>query len=371
MGTEVEGPPVGGVAEGVDAVRFEFWGDGVGHIGAGLRAVRRDGGSIWGVGTGANGGEFNFGEGCSEGGGPVTCDDVEDEKQTRAGADESDGGGRTGGRRAGATGGKIRRYPPPSSTEPELFHVELSAIRPNPNQPRKMFDEESLRSLADSFAVTGVIQPVIVVRTEGGYELIAGERRFRAAQLAGMTRLPAIVRPGETPHRAEMALIENIHRQDLNPIERATAYRKIMEADTLTQDQLAKRLGEQRSGIANHLRLLELAQPVQIALAGGQITLGHAKVLASVEDLLRQSVLCEQVIHTPLSVRGAGKESQTKVAPGQVAPQPAHGPGGEPAHPQFTDESAGQKAGHQRRRPGGHPLQLARSIRQVIGPDAD
>lgn len=194
---------------------------------------------------------------------------------------------------------------PSSATAPtgQPVDLPLAAIRPNPHQPRRTFDDRSLAELAASMKATGVIQPIIVRQVAEGYELIAGERRLRAAKLAGLSAVPAIVRDVDAIAQAQMALIENIQREDLNPIERAEGYRTLLSQLGLTQTELATRLGEDRSTIANFLRLLELADPVRQMVANGQLSVGHAKVLAGVQAPAEQERLAKLVVSQDLSVR--------------------------------------------------------------------
>jgi ParB family chromosome partitioning protein len=168
--------------------------------------------------------------------------------------------------------------------------IPLADIVPNPHQPRKRFSETSLAELAASIRSTGLIQPIIVRRGEHGYELIAGERRWRAATMAGLHQIPAIVRQVDGFTQAQMALVENVQREDLNAVDRAQAYRTLMDQLGLTQAELATRLGEERSSIANYLRVLELAEPVRTQVAEGLLSRGHAKIVAqglSVRNLER------------------------------------------------------------------------------------
>jgi len=176
-------------------------------------------------------------------------------------------------------------------------------VVPNPRQPRRAFDDAALGELAASIKANGVIQPIVVRRAGAGYELIAGERRLRAAKLAGLERVPAVVREVDELTQAQMALVENIQRQDLNPIERAEGYHALSRELGLTQAELGTRLGEDRSTIANHLRLLELAPPVRDLVRDGQLSLGHAKVLCGVADPAEQLRLAELVVQQSLSVR--------------------------------------------------------------------
>jgi ParB family chromosome partitioning protein len=181
--------------------------------------------------------------------------------------------------------------------------IDLNQIQPNPHQPRRTMNQESLTELANSLKANGLLQPVLVRPIENGYQLIAGERRFRAAQQAGFTQIPALVRDTDPYTQAQLALIENIHREDLNPIERALGYQDLMTKLGLTQVELAMRLNEQRSTIANHLRLLELAEPVRHWIRDGLLTVGHAKVLASITDPDDQIRLAKLCVDQGLSVR--------------------------------------------------------------------
>ena len=183
------------------------------------------------------------------------------------------------------------------------FEAPLTSITPNPHQPRKAFAEESLKELAASLRSTGLIQPIVVRQVGVGYELIAGERRWRAAKLAGLESVQVIVREVDAYTQAQMALVENIQRENLNPLDRAAAYQVLMTQLGVTQAELANRLGEDRSSIANHLRLLELAPPVRDWVAGNHLSLGHAKVLASIADLAEQIRVAQLCVDQGLSVR--------------------------------------------------------------------
>ena len=164
-------------------------------------------------------------------------------------------------------------------------HVAATdAIHPNPHQPRRTFDDASLAELAASIRSSGVIQPLVVKRRPHGFELIAGERRLRAAKIAGLASVPVVVREVDAVAQAQLALVENVQREDLNPIDRAQGYRSLIDQLNLTQAELAARLGEERSGIANYLRLLDLDPAVQETVRAGTISLGHAKLLAGVAD---------------------------------------------------------------------------------------
>jgi len=181
--------------------------------------------------------------------------------------------------------------------------IPIDSIRPNPHQPRRTINDASIAELAASMKSSGIIQPLVVRRIADGFELIAGQRRWRAAKLAGMTEVPAFARDVDSYAQAQMALVENIQREDLNPIERAQAYRALMDQLNLTQAELATRMGEDRSSIANYLRLLDLTESVRALVRDGRLSLGHAKLLAGVADILEQQRLAETVLTQSLSVR--------------------------------------------------------------------
>lgn len=193
--------------------------------------------------------------------------------------------------------------------------IPIDRITPNPHQPRRNMNEASIAELAASVKSSGVIQPVIVrpaPDNSGWYQLIAGERRWRAAKLAGLRDIPAIVREVDSFTQAQMALIENIQREDLNPIDRAESYKTLIGQLGLTQAELAARLGEDRSSIANFLRLLELAEPVRQLVRDGKLSAGHAKILAGVPDIFEQEKLANLVVIQELSVRNLERMLQEK-----------------------------------------------------------
>ena len=185
-----------------------------------------------------------------------------------------------------------------------LLEVPVSAIRPNPHQPRTSFDEESLAGLAASVAELGVLQPVLV-RSVGddAFELIAGERRWRAAKRAGLPSIPAIVREVGGVAAVEQALVENLHRADLNPLEEAAAYQQLIEDFGLTHDQLSTRVGKSRAAITNTLRLFQLPPAVQRLVADGDLTAGHARALLGTPDRAFQESLARRAVAEQLSVR--------------------------------------------------------------------
>jgi ParB family chromosome partitioning protein len=190
--------------------------------------------------------------------------------------------------------------PPPQGLGREIPVADITA---NPNQPRRTFDDALIAQLSQSLKASGLIQPIIVKAVAGGYQLIAGERRLRAARLAGFVTIPAIIRDVDQMTQAQMALVENIQREDLNPLDRAAAYRSLLQQLGLTQSELAGRLGEDRSTIANHVRLLDLTESVQEMIRSGSLSLGHAKLLAGIADPLEQERLARLVNIQGLSVR--------------------------------------------------------------------
>lgn len=182
--------------------------------------------------------------------------------------------------------------------------IKIESIEPNPYQPRRKFDETALQELADSIKTYGLIQPVTVRPVENGrYQLISGERRFRAAHLAGLTEIPAFVRTVDDLQSIQMALVENIQRDDLNAIEIALCYQQLIEECHLKQEDLSSKLGKDRSTISNYLRLLKLSTDAQIAVRDNQISMGHARALVVVEDEQMQSKIVKQIIQDALSVR--------------------------------------------------------------------
>jgi len=189
--------------------------------------------------------------------------------------------------------------------EPEgAQDLPIQAIRPNPHQPRKHFAEDALRDLAVSLKQHGFLQPIVVRPTGSEYEIIAGERRWRAAKLAGLERIPALVRADVTEAQLlELALVENVQREDLDAIERALGYRAMMVSLSLTQEEVARKVGLQRATVANHLRLLDLPQEVQVALAKGLISMGLARALLAIESKELQASTLARITREGLSVR--------------------------------------------------------------------
>ena len=188
--------------------------------------------------------------------------------------------------------------------------VPLLSVEPNPDQPCKEFDPAALQELADSIREQGVLQPLLVEAWASGYRIVAGERRWRAAQLAGLQEIPVLVRVFSDESRMEIALIENLQRSDLTPLEEARAYRGLMDAFNLTQDEVAKKVGKQRSTVANALRLLKLPEEMQSALGSGLFTPGHARAVLSVTLLDDQRSLFSVIVSEGLSVREAEERAQ-------------------------------------------------------------
>lgn len=185
----------------------------------------------------------------------------------------------------------------------KALEVPVSSIRPNPYQPRKEFDSESLNELANSIREHGIIQPLLVRRDEQGYQLIAGERRWRASQIVGLKQVPVVVRDFTDQQMMEVALVENLQRENLNPMEEAEAYQRLMEAFDLTQEEVAKKVGKSRPAIANTLRLLQLPEDIQRLVSSNTLSMGHARSILALNDANLQRKICLEVIQKGLSVR--------------------------------------------------------------------
>ena len=184
--------------------------------------------------------------------------------------------------------------------------VDVDQILPNEHQPRHHFEDARLDELAQSIKANGVIQPIVVRKVDGGYRIIAGERRWRAAQRAGLARVPVVVKdvgPGSAAQMLEIALVENIQREDLNPIDQAAAYEKLSSDFSMTQEEIAAAVGKDRSSIANHMRLLKLPQEVRAEVAAGRLSMGHARALIPIADEGSQRQIARDVIARNLSVR--------------------------------------------------------------------
>lgn len=185
----------------------------------------------------------------------------------------------------------------------EITMVKIDDLRSNPYQPRKVFDEEALKELSNSIKEHGVFQPIIIKKSIKGYEIIAGERRVKASKLAGLEEIPAIIRDFTDTEMMEIALLENLQRENLNAVEEATAYKKLQETLGLTQEELANRLGKSRSHITNMLGLLNLPEEVQKALENKEISMGHARIISKLENKEQQISLAKKVSQEELSVR--------------------------------------------------------------------
>jgi ParB family chromosome partitioning protein len=221
-----------------------------------------------------------------------------------------------------------------------LREVPVGSIVPNPHQPRAYFDEEALASLTASVAELGVLQPILVRELpEERFELIAGERRWRAAKRAGLPSVPVVVRPVDEVLSLEQALVENLHREDLNPLEEAAAYQQLMEDFELTQEQVAQKVGKSRSSIANTLRLFQLPPSIQRLVAENQLAAGHAKALLGTPDRAFQEELAKRIVADGLSVRDAEEAVRLHGQPDPsdeeqpTPPAPAPASAGEPAEP--------------------------------------
>lgn len=206
--------------------------------------------------------------------------------------------------------------------------VGLNELRPCPVQPRRHFDRLSLEELAKSIEANGIVQPLIARQAGEGLELIAGERRWRAAEIAGLTKVPVVVREASDAEVLELALIENLQREDLNPIEEAQGFKNLIDIHHYTQEQAAEQVGRSRASVANALRLLKLNEAVQMQVRQGRLSMGHAKVILSLEDATQQQLASERILKEGLSVRAAEVlvaslkkgGSTRKTSNGQAAP---------------------------------------------------
>ena len=192
----------------------------------------------------------------------------------------------------------------PQQSTADILRIPMDMIEPNPFQPRMSFGQEALEELAESIRTLGLIQPITVRRkSDGRYQIISGERRFRACQMAGMDMIPAYIRDTNDQGMLEMAIVENIQREDLDPIEVAMSYQRLIEECSLTQEQMAIRVGKKRASVTNFLRLLKLPAKIQHDLKVGLLSVGHAKVLLGLDDVKLQEYLCDLVIKDDMSVR--------------------------------------------------------------------
>jgi ParB family transcriptional regulator, chromosome partitioning protein len=198
--------------------------------------------------------------------------------------------------------------PGPSAT----VELPIDAIAPNPKQPRKDFDDKALQDLSASMTQSGILQPVVVRRVGDGYQLVVGERRWRAAKLAGLTRIPAVIREASDAQTLELALVENLLREDLNPMEEAEAYQRLLAEFGWTQEELARRVQRDRSSIANCLRLLKLPEQIQADLRANRLTMGHARALLALDSPADQLRLREEILTHSWSVRATEQGVQAK-----------------------------------------------------------
>lgn len=215
----------------------------------------------------------------------------------------------------------------------ERLEIAVTEIRPNPFQPRKVFDPEGLEELRASIQRHGILQPIVLRQVEGGYELISGERRWRAAQGVGLAKVPAVVRTSVSDaDMLELALVENVQRRDLDPMERAEGYRALMDKLSLTQQGVADRVGQKRATVANHLRLLELPEQVQEALQKGLISMGHARALLGLSSSKAMVQMVGQIVRQDLSVRDVERMVRNRQAA-------AVDPSGAAAAPAFPEQA--------------------------------
>ncbi len=191
----------------------------------------------------------------------------------------------------------------PENEEEKVEELKIKDIRPNPYQPRKTFDEDTIEELKQSILQHGILQPIVVRKSIKGYEIVVGERRFRAAKEANLTSVPAVVRDLSEKQMMELALLENLQREDLTPIEEAQAYQMLMEQLNVTQEALAKRLGKSRPHIANHVRLLTLPKQIQTLISDGKLSMGHGRTLLGLKNKEKLNPLVEKIIREQLNVR--------------------------------------------------------------------
>ncbi len=197
----------------------------------------------------------------------------------------------------------------------EILSIKISKVEPNREQPRKQFDEDSLLELAESIKQYGVLQPLLVLQKDDYYEIVAGERRWRAAKLAGIKEIPVVIREYSQQQIVEISLIENIQREDLNPIEEAAAYKRLLEEFHLKQDEIADRVAKSRTAVTNSLRLLKLEEKVQEMLIDEMLTTGHARALLAITDPEQQVELANQIFDKKLSVRETEKLVKSMLSP--------------------------------------------------------
>lgn len=199
-----------------------------------------------------------------------------------------------------------------------IYEIPTAHITANPYQPRKHFDHSQLEELIASIKEHGIVQPLVVAPYDEGYQLIAGERRLRAAQFLELATVPAVVREASEQERLELSLVENVQRQDLNPMEEAVAYQRLLDEFNLTQEEVAKKVGKSRPKIANILRLLRLPLEIQKWIAGGQLTEGHAKILLEIDNPAQQLVMAKKIIRSQLTIRETARFVKTVAVKGHT-----------------------------------------------------
>ncbi|MFM8972273.1 MAG: ParB/RepB/Spo0J family partition protein [Actinomycetota bacterium] len=228
--------------------------------------------------------------------------------------------------RPGGLGRGLGALIPAAATEtPSRGFAELpiGSIRPNPQQPRQYFDEEALAALADSIRELGLLQPVLVREVDGGYELIAGERRWRASRRAGLSTIPAIIRTADDAEMLQQAIVENVQREQLNPLEEAAAYQQLIEDFSLTHDEVATRVGKSRASVSNTLRLMQLPAAIQLFLRDGTLRMGHARALLGTPDRAFQEELARRAVEEDLSVRAVEEAIRLHDSGARPAESPA------------------------------------------------
>jgi ParB family chromosome partitioning protein len=245
-------------------------------------------------------------------------------------------------RRSGGLGKGLSSLIPPGETTPTgaeseavLRDIPVADISPNPHQPRVHFDEESLSELTASIQQIGVLQPILVRQVDTGFELVAGERRWRAATRAGLATIPAVVRTADDQASVEQALVENLHRQDLTALEEAAAYQQLTEDFGLTHEDIADRVGKSRSAITNTLRLLQLPPTIQHLLADGRLSAGHARALLATPDRALQEELARLAVEEGWTVRTVELAVKQGGAPEAPTPTPVAPPADAPTEPSF------------------------------------
>ena len=211
----------------------------------------------------------------------------------------------------------------PESTEEGMLQSRellIDEISPNRFQPRKYFDDDKLEELVKSISENGILQPVVVQKSENGYELVVGERRWRASKKAGLKKIPAVIREVSDAQALELAIIENIHRQDLNPIEEAEAYARLADNFALTQEMIAKKVGKSRTAVANILRLLKLPRSIKEDMISGKLSMGHARALLGLEEARQAQALCKEIFKEDLTVRQTESRVNKLKQPVQTKP---------------------------------------------------